>query len=170
MSPCKSYQGQIALLAAQALEEHEQRAVLDHLNHCPACQTYRNQLQGVVGLYTLDAERPVRPASHPLSLRPFEPKRVRWIALPRAAMVAAAVVVFGGALLLLLRERPDDTFGQPTPITQDAKMTNRDGPISIADARRLAGRELDDIINADTLTVPQRADFVFSAGMRHEGP
>jgi hypothetical protein len=158
MTACKSHQRQIALLAAHALDESERSAVLEHLNQCPACQEYWNQVQGVVGLYTQDAERSVTVGTNRLPTRRFEP------AWPKVAMLAAAAIVVLCGTLLLLRESPDVNSPLPVPI---AKI---DRPLSIADARHLAGKDLDDLMRMDMAVRHQRPDFVFSAGMRHEGP
>jgi hypothetical protein len=169
MSACKSWQRQIALLSVQALTEKEGAAVVDHLRECAACRAYAKQLDGVVGLYTQDAERPIAPAS--LAPAPVEVQRVPWFnwlfASPRPVIVAMVALGVCAAVLLINRPQRD----KPGRLEAVAPVVPKSVPPAptIGNSRHLASAEFDQLTQVQSPQRSRTTEFVFSVRTRDEG-
>jgi hypothetical protein len=168
MNACKTYQRQIALLSVQALSENESAAISEHLRECAACRAYAKQLEGIVGLYAQDAERPVAPSS----VGPFhyEVAPVPWfkrlVAWPTPALAAAAAIV---VCAVLLWNRPERDTAQPVQNTVVSAPQDLPAVPTIGNSRHLTTAELDQLTEVRPSHNSRGADFVFSVRSRDEG-
>lgn len=160
MSACKSYQRQLALLSVAALNDTEKATALEHLNQCPACQAYANQLQGIVGLYTQDAQRAIAPLGARTPPRRAQTRWIEWLA-PKPALVALAIVVMVAATFLFRTVPKTDS-----PPARAATVVSP-AP-SIANSRHLADQDLEELLETDIPARSSGSEFVFSVRTRQE--
>jgi len=171
MKPCKCHQRQIALLAVEALAETERAAVVQHLQECPGCRLYAEQLQGVVGLYAQDAERTVAAPSTARQGCLALPESIPWyqklFASRAPALAAAAVLIICAAALLTNRMRNQDISPAVRPV---ATVTPKSPMVlSIGNSRHLTFAELEDLSTPKAFQSSNRTEFVFSVKTRDDG-
>lgn len=168
MNACKTYQRQIALLSVQALSESESAAVSEHLRECAACRAYAKQLEGIVGLYAQDAERPVAPSS--VGAFRYETASVPWFqrlaVWPTPAIAAAAAIV---VCAVMLWNRPERHTPQPLQNTVVNAPQALPTVPTIGNSRHLATADLDQLTEVRPAQRSRGADFVFSVRSRDEG-
>ena len=167
MNACKAYQRQIALLSVQALGENESAALSEHLRECAACRAYAKQLEGIVGLYAQDAERPVVPSS--VGAFRYETAPVPWFqrlaAWPTPAIAAAAAIV---VCAVILWNRPERHTPQPVQNTVVNAPHALPAVPTIGNSRHLTTAELDQLTEVRPSQRSRAADFVFSVRSRDE--
>jgi hypothetical protein len=162
MSACKSYGAQLALLSVEALNDSDTAAVRKHLRECEGCREYIRQLEGIVGLYAEDAQRPV--VAPPRPRLSYEPPAVPWLKrfFAAPAMAAAVVVIIG---VILVGQRPRQKTQPSLPETVIAKPAAPLVP-TIGNARHLA---LDNLTEPQPSVSARPAEFVFSVKTRDDG-
>src|SRR5688572_15142852 len=156
MSACKSYQRQLALLSVAALDDTEKAAALEHLSRCPACQSYANQLQGIVGLFTQDAQRQIAPPSIRATQRRPQPGWIERFLAPKPALAGLGIILLA-VTAFLFRERPQNH--PPTP--RASAVTPVSPVLSIANSRQLAEKDLEELLETDTPSGTTGTKFVF---------
>ena len=168
MNACKTYQGQIALLSVQALSQNESAAVTKHLRECAACRAYAKRLEGIVGLYAQDAERPIAPSS--IGAFRYEAASVPWfkrlVAWPTPAVAAAAAIL---VCALILWNRPRRDTSQPAQNTVVSAPKALPTVPTIGNSRHLTTADLDQLTEVRPSQRSRGADFVFSVRSRDEG-
>ena len=168
MSACKSHQRQIALLAAQALNENESAAVRDHLRECAECRRYAAELEMVVHLYAHDAERPLAPMN-PARAHRFEAPAAPWLKWlfppPRPAIICLSMLLLAAASLLL--KKGPERVDAPQVVQTRTEIPSATTP-TIGNLRHLAAAELDALARLEPAQRAAGTDFVYSVGTRSE--
>jgi Putative zinc-finger len=156
MKPCSRKRKLLAWLAQGELDAPRAQALRAHLEHCPGCRRYLEEISAVgERLATQPAEPEVEPSAsfhRNLLARLRAEERVSpWAILSTRLNWRLAVSALGAAALLLLLLSllpPSITLTPPVRITRlvpPPPMPARDLSASVANYERVASRSLDEL-------------------------
>jgi len=160
MKPCSNYRKQIAWLVLRALDSREERETRAHLEKCPGCRLYLDELSGISDKLSACRIDPDMRASETFHQKladrlKAEPTVTRWAILMAQLQVAfpkwrIALPVFGAVaavvtMLLLVMRPPAGSLLRESPINSAATMppAKRNLSPTISNYQMIANRSLE---------------------------